>query len=425
MPECGPRTRRGGACNLADAAHPVTALKTAPISLTQREREVAGLVAEGLTNREIATKLFISERTAEYHLEQIRNKLGFHSRAQIAVWMTAQAANRGRVDPARVIQARSWPRARRLSAVLAVTAIAATGVAIAALAINRSAVPVASPVDSVIQIDDGTGRLIGTIPTDARGSQLAFGEGYLWEISYSARTLMRIDPHSRAVVTTKGVPVGAPPIGLAVGAHWVWVVMAFGEKSLWRFDPATNQWSDPIGLGTGLAGIAYGDNEIWVSNKNNNLVYRIDPTSNAVTATIRVGRAPEAISVGFGKVWVGNALDATISEIDANSAAVKGTIALRGAPTAIATGFGAVWVVSEAASLLERIEPSTDAALVVSVDSGPSGVAITGSSLWVIAAGQVVRVDPITRALGTTRYINGAEAISADDRSIWVTVHAP
>src|SRR5207249_7778455 len=118
-------------------------------------------------------------------------------------------------------------------------------------------------------------------------------------------------------------------------------------------------------------------------------------------------------------------LDATISEIDANSAAVKGTIALRGAPTAIATGFGAVWVVSEAASLLERIEPSTDAALVVSVDSGPSGVAITGSSLWVIAAGQVVRVDPITRALGTTRYINGAEAISADDRSIWVTVHAP
>ena len=81
--------------------------------------------------------------------------------------------------------------------------------------------------------------------------------------------------------------------------------MAFGEKSLWRFDPATNQWSDPIGLGTGLAGIAYGDNEIWVSNKNNNLVYRIDPTSNAVTATIRVGRAPEAISVGFGKVWVG------------------------------------------------------------------------------------------------------------------------
>lgn len=54
--------------------------------LTRRETEVAALVAEGLTNREIAARLFISERTAESHVEQIRNKLGFHSRTQIAAW---------------------------------------------------------------------------------------------------------------------------------------------------------------------------------------------------------------------------------------------------------------------------------------------------------------------------------------------------
>jgi len=54
--------------------------------LTRRETEVAALVAEGRTNREIAARLFISERTAESHVEQIRNKLGFHSRTQIAVW---------------------------------------------------------------------------------------------------------------------------------------------------------------------------------------------------------------------------------------------------------------------------------------------------------------------------------------------------
>jgi DNA-binding CsgD family transcriptional regulator/sugar lactone lactonase YvrE len=58
-------------------------------NLTRREREVALLVAQGLTNREIATRLFISERTAESHVEQIRGKLGFHSRAQIAAWVTA------------------------------------------------------------------------------------------------------------------------------------------------------------------------------------------------------------------------------------------------------------------------------------------------------------------------------------------------
>jgi DNA-binding CsgD family transcriptional regulator len=58
--------------------------------LTRREREVASLVAQGLTNREIAVRLFISERTAESHVEQIRGKLGFRSRGQIAAWMAAQ-----------------------------------------------------------------------------------------------------------------------------------------------------------------------------------------------------------------------------------------------------------------------------------------------------------------------------------------------
>lgn len=60
--------------------------------LTDREMEVAALVAEGFGNREIGTRLFISVRTAEYHVEQIRNKLGFHSRSQIATWITARTA---------------------------------------------------------------------------------------------------------------------------------------------------------------------------------------------------------------------------------------------------------------------------------------------------------------------------------------------
>jgi non-specific serine/threonine protein kinase len=58
----------------------------ANITLTQREEEVAALVAAGLTNREIAGRLSVAERTAEYHVEQIRNKLGFRSRVHIAAW---------------------------------------------------------------------------------------------------------------------------------------------------------------------------------------------------------------------------------------------------------------------------------------------------------------------------------------------------
>ena len=51
---------------------------------------MAALVAQGLTNREIASRLFISERTAESHVEQIRGKLGFRSRNQITAWMATQ-----------------------------------------------------------------------------------------------------------------------------------------------------------------------------------------------------------------------------------------------------------------------------------------------------------------------------------------------
>jgi non-specific serine/threonine protein kinase len=61
-----------------------------PVRLTRRQQEISVLVAQGLTNREIGRRLFISERTADGHLEQIRNKLGVSSRAQIASWATQQ-----------------------------------------------------------------------------------------------------------------------------------------------------------------------------------------------------------------------------------------------------------------------------------------------------------------------------------------------
>ncbi|TDC98007.1 LuxR family transcriptional regulator [Nonomuraea deserti] len=54
--------------------------------LTPRELEVAGLIARGVRNKEIAARLVISPRTAEGHVEHILSKLGFTSRTQIAAW---------------------------------------------------------------------------------------------------------------------------------------------------------------------------------------------------------------------------------------------------------------------------------------------------------------------------------------------------
>jgi DNA-binding NarL/FixJ family response regulator len=63
----------------ADAARP-------PAALSPREREVAILVARGLSNRQLADELAISPATVERHVANILGKLGFHSRAQIAAW---------------------------------------------------------------------------------------------------------------------------------------------------------------------------------------------------------------------------------------------------------------------------------------------------------------------------------------------------
>jgi DNA-binding NarL/FixJ family response regulator len=67
--------------------------------LTPREREVAALLLRGMSNRQIAEELVITERTAETHVCRILSKLGLGSRAQIAAWVMdhTPADNRPRV----------------------------------------------------------------------------------------------------------------------------------------------------------------------------------------------------------------------------------------------------------------------------------------------------------------------------------------
>ena len=62
--------------------------------LTRRERQVADLIAQGLSNKDIATTLVISTRTAESHTENILTKLGFARRAQVAAWAAARSGGR-------------------------------------------------------------------------------------------------------------------------------------------------------------------------------------------------------------------------------------------------------------------------------------------------------------------------------------------
>jgi non-specific serine/threonine protein kinase len=81
-----PTVPSGSADNL-QVSHPLVEL------LSPREREIAEKIALGLSNHDIATKLYVSVRTVDAHVRHILNKLGLTSRTQIAVWFTSNLNN--------------------------------------------------------------------------------------------------------------------------------------------------------------------------------------------------------------------------------------------------------------------------------------------------------------------------------------------
>jgi DNA-binding NarL/FixJ family response regulator len=68
----------------------LTARSAGDSPLSPRELEVARLVGRGLTNKQIGQALYVSERTAENHVQHILVKLGFSNRSQIAAWASAE-----------------------------------------------------------------------------------------------------------------------------------------------------------------------------------------------------------------------------------------------------------------------------------------------------------------------------------------------
>jgi predicted ATPase/DNA-binding CsgD family transcriptional regulator len=95
-----PRNVETGGPSASVAPTPATEADEQVLKLSPREREVAALIARGLTSREMAELLIVSEKTADSHADHIRAKLGLRSRSEIAAWAVAHGlhtpAGRGR-----------------------------------------------------------------------------------------------------------------------------------------------------------------------------------------------------------------------------------------------------------------------------------------------------------------------------------------
>jgi DNA-binding CsgD family transcriptional regulator/sugar lactone lactonase YvrE len=187
--------------------------------LTRREREIAALVAEGLTNREIAQRLFISERTADGHLEHIREKLGVSSRAQVAAWFVAQsrlaplagvAEPEATPEPARPVVARITLASR---VAIAVAALLLFGVAALIYGqVNRAASP-SRPLITTFAGDTTVGYDQGGYSGDfgqAAAAQLSHPTGIaatqdgVYIADNGNRVIRRVDPNGEITTIAGG-----------------------------------------------------------------------------------------------------------------------------------------------------------------------------------------------------------------------------
>jgi DNA-binding CsgD family transcriptional regulator/sugar lactone lactonase YvrE len=368
-------------------------------SLTRREREVAALVAQGLTNREIATRLFISERTAESHVEQIRGKLGVHSRVEIANWVTASLTGNGASASSVPAGGRAEPPARgrvlprfpkRLAAAVGVCVIGA--VLLAGLALANGWLPAPAATGPRVVTVAGTGeRAFSGDGRQASASALvrplALAIGPAGEIYIAEGNRIREVKKDGRISTFAGTGTagsggdGAPaaqaqlntPQGLAVDSAGnvyiadtlnnrvrrvdadgtITTVAGTGEAG-YAGDGRAGREAN-LNLPTGLA-IGFNDT-LFIADTGNNVIRQLGPDGaiHTVVGTGEAGYRGEAGSAldavlhapsglafdGEGNLYIADTLNQRVRRVDVNGQI--GTVAGTGVPGYFGDGRPAVY----------------------------------------------------------------------------------
>ena len=143
--------------------------------------------------------------------------------------------------------------------------------------------------------------------------------------------------------------------------------------------------------------VAFGEDAVWVTSSEKNLVTRVNPRTNVIEASIEVGPKPRFLTTGEGSVWTINQGDGSISRVDIKTNKVVATIeaGIPGNGGEIALGDGSVWVTSFEYPIT-RIDAATNKVVQQFYGDGGDAIRFGLGSVWLsnLRAANVWRLDP-------------------------------
>ena len=349
---------------------------------------MAGLVAQGLTNREIAQRLFISERTIDGHLEHVREKLGVNTRAQVATWVVRHEAVEIPAAPAKSIS-RAAPRRNLMAhprlwvATALLLALLAAGVGVLRLtAPPAPVIQTIAGITSANSLPGGGYKGDNDFATNAAlswPSDLAVGpDGSIYIADFGNRVVRKIS--NRIITTVAGGGSRAPfdgavatqvSIGFAsdiavdsrgdlyvltdlAGDLEVWMiapnslmtfVVSLGHSSSRYMQP---YWNPPVG---GLA-VAI-DGTLYIADRAENKVWALAPGAKTTTLLAGTGEAgalgdlgpatsaqldwPTGLAIGqHGDLYIADTQNNRIRKVDG----LRGTITTVASAASLSVPFG-------------------------------------------------------------------------------------
>ena len=299
--------------------------------------------------------------------------------------------------------------------------------------------------DPSLQASGGTARRNGAHPPEANesptpqrprrsvrrlvlagGAVLAAAGAALVVASHSSRpalpagdAVLLVDQGNHHV--TGRIPLASPPTDAVSDGRRMWLLSAAG--TLTAVSPSDSSAST-LELGGSLAGLAAGDDAIWVADQDSGSVIRVDAATGTTVDRIRVGNGPDAVAFGAGSAWVANAADGTVSRIDGRRERVTATIPAGASPAALTFGAGSLWVADEQSGTVTRIDAQSNRPVaVIQVGSAPKALAFGGASVWVGDAqgGGVSRIHVATNSVISTIAVGtSVDALTFVGGRVWV-----